>query len=346
MKKGFKYFIIFIFVVSVLNTIINDDADDKADVSSEITSDMDASKNKEESSLSEEKELKTKEDLPKKKVTPKPTATPKPTENPAKKIDNILKVYRKEWNEDDTEKLKSYNDKDVYNGICRAIKKEYKGNKKEIKKIDYDNLEDSIICSVNYGYSNIRKLIELYLEFLEKDYKKDCLTKIQKNTEKYNDNYGKYCDISANYGSVDEFNELFTKYENAEIYDIYVVNIIKNTFRSRISKFLNSDKSYKYYAHDAVYDSDLEKYLGGEQEFAFKTYEKLPRSGYYQLYLIDTGEVCTIQSDDGFERDIEVYEEFSEDKYNQILKDKKALNKLKKDGRSIDSEIKMLVGNL
>ena len=347
MKKWIKYFVIFVFVASVFSAIVDGNTDNETDVSSETTSNMNLSQNNTSTTSPEEKESKSS-----KTSTPKETATPKPTENPSKKIDSILKVYNEEWEEDTAEELKSYNDEDVYNGICRAIKNEYKKNKKEIEKLKYDkiinygNVESCNISSVNYGYLNIKNLIDLYLNFLEKDYKKDSLTEIQKITKKYNDNYDKYCEISSNYDGIYKFNELFNKYENAEIYDIYVDYLIGNTFGSKIERLLKSDKSFGYYAHDAVYNSFYEEYYGGDEEFVFKTYEKLPRSGYYQLYLIDTGEYWTVESSNGFERELAVYEELSSEQYEQLLKDKKALNKLKKDGKSIDSKMKTLVANL
>lgn len=346
MKKGIKYFLIFVFGVAIINAIINGDTDNDASVSSEITSEANASKNNTEKDSSGKKELKTQE------IKTEETATPKPTENPAKKIDNILNEYSKEWEKDDAEELKSYNDKDVYKGICRAIKKEYKKNQKEIKKIKYakiitgEGIDNGSIYSVNEGYLNISKVVDLYLDFFENGYKKDSLIKIQKMTKKYDDIYTKYSDIDMKYGGIYNFNKLYKAYENAETYDIYVDYLIKSTLGRKVQKLLESDKSYGYYTHDAVYNSYYEEYYAGDEEFVFKTYEKLPRNGYYQLMLVNTGEDWTVESSDGFERKLDVYEELSEDKYNKLLKDKKTLNKVKKDGKNLDSEIKKLLENL
>lgn len=328
MKKIIKYFIIFIFGVGILNAIFSSDEDNNTDVSSEITSEV-------------------------KKAKEKETAIPKQTKNPAKEIDSIINTYRKEWEEDDAEELKSYKDKDVYKGICRAIKKEYKKNQKEIKKLNYDKIMmgESIegsgsISSVNDAYFNLSKFIDLYLDFFENGYKKDSLLQIQKLTKKYDDNYAKYCNINVNYDGMYKFANLYNEYENAETYDIYVDYLIKNTFGRKVEKLIESDKSYGYYAHDAVYNDFYGDYYRGDEEFVFRTYEKLPRNGYYQLKLVNTGEDWTVESDDGFERKLDVYEELSDEKYNQLLKDKKILNKVKKDGKNIDSKIKKYVENL
>ena len=335
MKKSVKYFLTFILATSVLSGCSYEEDNFLGITSSEKEVDVSSEDTSKEVSSS--------------KTKLQETSTPKPTKTPAKKIDKILNEYRKTWEVDDAEELASYDDKAVYAGICRAIKKEYKRNEKEIRKINYgklitgDLLNSGSIYSVHDAYSDLEKLVKLYLDSFSKKYKKDSLVKVKKLVGDYEKEYDKFTNIQAKYESMQKFNSLLKAFNSAKEYDIYVVDLIKSTLGRKIEKFLTSDKGYYYYVNDAVYDSIFDEYGPGEEEFVLRTDAKLSQGGYQSLKLWNTGNDTTIEFDKSYERDLDVYEIYNEEEHKKLLKDKKSLNKIRTRAKQLDSEIKKRV---
>ena len=215
------------------------------------------------------------------------------------------------------------------------IKKE---QKKAIKQAMKQCLADEITRSEydkiikDYDEDLVYQQIILYMK---KAYKKDTFDISQANEmkkcvelysipeEKKNQKHQQFLDALLK--KYDEY------YEPARFVlnnDVYIDRIIKGDYsptelymRRRIDSWLSdlTTKKMYYYANDYVYDDWGGDW--GDLEYVIETEEAFSDSGYMYLWLYDTGETMTLQTEAGFERDVPVYEYFTTEQMEKLNED-------------------------
>ena len=110
--------------------------------------------------------------------------------------------------------------------------------------------------------------------------------------------------------------------------DVYIDRIIRGDYsptelymRRRIDSGLSdlTSKKMYYYANDYVYTDWGGDW--GDVEYVIQTDTAFSHSGYIYLWLYDTGETMTLQTDTGFERDVSVYEYFTTEQMEMLNED-------------------------
>lgn len=111
---------------------------------------------------------------------------------------------------------------------------------------------------------------------------------------------------------------------------------VDKTLLTSVLDFLSSDKSIYYYANNALYD-EAYGYYDGNEEYLISVNEPLQNEGVQTFIGYFSDEPMTLKTEDGFEREIVVFEVISDEEisdiglyYESYIDNKKMVSKCKK----------------
>lgn len=140
-------------------------------------------------------------------------------------------------------------------------------------------------------------------------------TSLQKKIQTYHDEMVKLTKLRDEHDDLDSLGDFMDSMHYESFYIQY--SIKKGALNSIIGK-INKEKKYFYYSNDVKYDSLFGEWTYGESEYLVETDDAFPQSGQYELFGYFSDNTKTIETVNGFEREVPVFVVCSEEEFQEM----------------------------